>query len=181
MIGEFYRGQALIEDGFQYFTSVMRPHSRGEIGLRSADPKAPPVIRLNLLDAAEDLRQIVAGVHLTREMIRQKSWDSLRGAEVAPGEDVATDAEIEAWARQQAGTGYHAVGTCRMGSDDMAVTDSRGRVHGVEGLRIADASLMPRLITGNTNGPTFMIAEKIADQIRKKALGVAPAELQTVA
>ena len=170
MVGEFYRGQARVEQGFQYFTSVMRPVSRGSVTLRSADPHASPVIRFNFLAQDSDLAEMVEGLRMTREIIRQRSWDELRGEEVNPGPSVATDSALRAWIRGNAGTGYHGVGTCRMGTDDMAVTDEEGRVHGVEALRVVDASLMPRIITGNTNAPTIMMAEKLSDRIRGRAL-----------
>jgi choline dehydrogenase len=165
MIGEFYRGEAVVRNGFQYFTSVMRPESRGRVSLRSRDPKAPPRIILNFLTAPSDMVQMIEGINKTREMISQPSWDQLRGAEITPG-PLETRGELEAWVRANAGTGYHAVATCRMGHDGMAVTDDSGKVHGLEKLRVVDASLMPRLVTGNTNAATIMIAEKLSDAIR---------------
>jgi len=165
MIGEFYRGEAKVEQGFQYFLSVMRPESRGAVTLASRDPRAAPRIRFNFLTESADCKQMIEGIRLTRTIIRQKGWDELRGAEVSPGDDVQSDSELEAWIRANAGTGYHAAGTCRMGSDGMAVTDSEGRVHGIAALRVADASLMPRLVTGNTNAVSIMIGEKLADRI----------------
>ena len=170
MIGEFYRGQARVEQGFQYFTSVMRPASRGSVALRSADPQAPPAIRFNFLSEDSDLTEMIEGLNMTRDIIRQRSWDELRGNEIGPGSDVATDGALRAWVRRNAGTGYHAVGTCRMGADAMAVTDEEGRVHGVEALRVIDASLMPRIVTGNTNAPTIMLAEKLSDRMRGRGL-----------
>ena len=175
MVGEFYRGQARVEQGFQYFTSVMRPASRGAVTLRSADPHAPPALRFNFLSQESDMTQMVEGLRMTREIIRQRSWDELRGEEVSPGASLSTDSELRAWIRANAGTGYHAIGTCRMGTDPMAVTDEDGRVHGVEALRIVDASLMPRIPTGNTNAPTIMLAEKLSDRIRGRALPPSPA------
>jgi choline dehydrogenase len=170
MIGEFYRGEARVLDGFQYFTSVMRPQSRGSVRLKSADPKAAPEIKLNFLTAPSDMKEMKEGVRKTLEIIKQKSWDELRDKEANPGLDTSDDKALEGWIRANAGTGYHAVSTCRMGTDAMAVTDNQGRVHGIAGLRIADASLMPRLTTGNTNAPTIMIAEKISDYIKGKSL-----------
>ena len=170
MIGEFYRGEARVMDGFQYFTSVMRPASRGRVSLRSADPLAPPKIQLNFLTERSDLDQMVEGIERTREMIAQRSWDELRGQEITPGADLSSRAELEPWIRANAGTGYHAVSTCRMGNDATAVTDREGRVHGLEQLRVIDASLMPRLVTGNTNASTIMIAEKLADVVRGRSL-----------
>ncbi len=174
MIGEFYRGEARVLDGFQYFTSVMRPKSRGRISLKSANPKDHPRIQIGFLTEDVDVKEMIEGVRKTREMIRQKSWDSLRGREVTPSADISTDKDLAAWIRKNAGTGYHAVGTCRMGVDEDAVTDGGGLVRGVEGLRIADASLMPALTTGNTNAPTIMIGEKISDAILGREM--APSE-----
>lgn len=170
MIGEFYRGEAKVEQGFQYFLSVMRPESRGSVTLAGRDPKAAPRIRFNFLTEHADCKQMIEGIRMTRNIIRQRGWDELRGAEVSPGDDVQSDRELKAWMRANAGTGYHAAGTCRMGSDAMAVTDAEGRVHGVAALRVADASLMPRLVTGNTNAVSIMIGEKLSD----RALGRAP-------
>ena len=170
MIGEFYRGEATVRDGFQYFTSVMRPESRGRVTLRSVDPKADPKIQLNFLAERADMDQMLEGIAKTREMIRQKSWDYLRGEEITPGADNLSGPTLEQWVRANAGTGYHAVATCRMGTDAMAVTDGSGRVHGMAGLRVIDASLMPKLVTGNTNATTIMIAEKLSDAVLGKQL-----------
>ncbi len=170
MIGEFFRGKARVENGFQYFTSVMRPESRGSVRLNLANPAAAPEIRFNYLTAPKDIAQMKDGVRRTLEIIRQRSWDKLRDKEVTPGIDINDDKALESWIRANAGTGYHAVSTCRMGIDAMAVTDGEGRVHGMAGLRVADASLMPCLVTGNTNAPTIMIAEKISDAIRGRRM-----------
>ncbi|WP_166366419.1 choline dehydrogenase [Pseudomonas akapageensis] len=168
MVGEFYRGKARITPGFQYFTSVMRPASRGSVTLASKDPKAAPVIRLNFLTAPGDLEQLREGLRKTREMIAQRSWDELRGEEISPGKHIQSDAELEQWIRNNAGTGYHACATCRMGVDEMSVVDQDGRVYGVENLRVVDASVFPALTTGNTNAPTIMLAEKLSDHILGK-------------
>lgn len=170
MIGEFYRGEATVQDGFQYFTSVLRPQSRGSVSLKSGNPKDDPIIRLNLLTEQGDLEQMIEGIHRTREMIAQRPWDELRGIEVTPGPDNQSDADLEKWIRANAGTNYHAVSTCRMGVDEMAVTDEFGRVRGVDGLRVIDASLMPNLVSGNTNAATIMIAEKLSDTLLGKSL-----------
>jgi choline dehydrogenase len=165
MIGEFYRGEARVMDGFQYFTSVMRPKSRGTVRLKSADPKVAPEIRLNFLTASQDMTEMKQGVRRTLEMIHQKGWDELRGNIVSPDVEPSDDKALEGWIRANAGTGYHAVSTCRMGKDAMAVTNGEGLVHGVAGLRIIDASLMPTLVTGNTNASTIMMAEKLVDSV----------------
>ena len=105
----------------------------------------------------------------------QSAWDEFRGENLQPLPSLTSDSDLEHWVRSKAGTAYHPVGTCRMGEDELSVTDSEGRVRGVEGLRVIDASLMPTIITGNTNAPTIMIAEKLSDVIRK--LRLAPTEV----
>jgi choline dehydrogenase len=104
-----------------------------------------------------------------RETVKQAAWDAYRGAEVTPGENVRTDAEIEAWLRTVAGTNYHPCCSCRMGPNEASVVDSMGRVHGMEGLRIVDASIMPEIVSGNLNAPVIMMAERIADDLRGRA------------
>ena len=166
MIVGFDPGIDSMRDGFQYFASIMRPRSRGRVRLRSADPAAPPIIDLNLLGEREDLLELVEGVKMTREMVRQPAWDELRAGPSDDDEGADGDGpDVERWVRAKAGTGYHPVGTCRMGHDDLAVTDGSGKVHGIERLRIIDGSLMPRLVTGNTNAPIIMMAEKLSHEL----------------
>jgi choline dehydrogenase len=165
MIGELFRGQATARDGFQYFTSVLRPDSRGHVKLRSANPMDDPLIQLNLLTAPTDMAQMLEGISITREIVSERAWDGLRGDEVTPGRESVAGPTLEAWVRANAGTNYHAVATCRMGSDNDAVTDASGHVIGVRSLRVIDASLMPYLVSANTNAATIMIAEKLADEI----------------
>jgi choline dehydrogenase len=159
------------KDGFTFHVCQLRPESRGKVGLKSADPFADPAIFANYLSAEEDRRAMREGVKIMRDVAAQSSLDPYRGAEHAPGKDVKTDAEIDAWIRRSAETIYHPVGTCRMGvaGDSMAVVDAECRVQGLEGLRVVDASVMPTLVGGNTNAPTIMIAEKISDAIRGRA------------
>ncbi len=151
--------------GYTVHACNLRPESRGHIELRSNDPLAPPRIHANYLQEPRDLRVTVAAVHLAREVLAAKPFDAYRGMEVHPGSAVTTDDAIEDFVRERAETIYHPVGTCRMGNDREAVVDPQLRVHGVEALRIVDASIMPTLISGNTNAPTIMIAEKAADLI----------------
>ncbi|VDC19214.1 choline dehydrogenase [Pseudogemmobacter humi] len=174
MIGMYHQGKAQAWDGFQYFTSLMHPESQGSIRLKSADPKARPELRFNYLSAGDDLKRLARGIRMTQEMVRQSAWDGIRGAAFSPDADVTDDAGLEAWIRKEANTGYHPVATCRMGSDDMSVTDQQGRVHGIEGLRVIDASLMPNLPTGNTNASTIMLAEKLSDAVMGRALPPTP-------
>jgi choline dehydrogenase len=148
----------------------MRPTSRGHVKLRSADPKAHPSILFNYLTTAQDRQEFRDGIKLTREIFAQKAFDGLRGPELAPGPDVRTDDEIDAHLRKKAESAYHPSCTCRMGlpTDRMAVVDGAGRVHGLEALRVIDASIMPNVVSGNLNAPTIMMAEKLADAIRAK-------------
>jgi choline dehydrogenase len=145
----------------------LRPESRGTIHVRSPDPAAAPAIRPNYLADPIDQQTIVAGVRFARTIAAQPALAPYVTAEIQPGPDVASDEELLEFVRAAGSTIYHPVGTCRMGSasDPFAVTDPAGRVHGLSGLRVVDASLMPRLVSGNTNAPTIMIAEKIADGI----------------
>jgi choline dehydrogenase-like flavoprotein len=151
--------------GFSCHVCVLRPRSRGSVGLVSADPLAPPRIDPAFLAHPEDARDLLRGVKMTLEVLGQKALDAYRGASVF-GEAGRSDEALLALVRQRADTIYHPVGTCRMGADDMAVVDPELRVRGLERLRIADASIMPTLIGGNTNAPAMMIGEKAADFIR---------------
>jgi choline dehydrogenase len=160
------------KDGFTFHVCQLRPESRGRVGLKSADPLADPAIFAGYLSAEEDRRAIREGVKMMREVARQSALDPYRSEEYSPGEAVQTDAEIDAWIRKTGETIYHPVGTCRMGAagDPMAVVDAECRVQGLAGLRVVDASVMPTLVGGNTNAPTIMIAEKISDAIRGRAM-----------
>jgi choline dehydrogenase len=153
--------------GLSLGATQLRPESRGRISLRSADPFDDPAIDPNYLDAQKDLDVLVEGVKRGREIMQADAFDDVRGKEVWPGEDVQTDEEIAEHVRETSHTVYHPVGTCKMGDDEMAVVDDRLRVHGIDGLRVVDASVMPTLTGGNTNAPTMMIAEKAVDMIRE--------------
>jgi choline dehydrogenase len=162
---------SVLKDGFTFHVCQLRPESRGRVGLKSADPLADPAIFANYLAAEEDRRAVREGVKMMRKVAAQAALDPYRTEEYSPGAAVQTDAEIDAWIKQTGETIYHPVGTCRMGADGdpMAVVDAECRVRGVAGLRVVDASVMPTLVGGNTNAPTIMIAEKIADAIRGRA------------
>ncbi len=151
---------------FSVHMGPLRPRSRGRIELHSADPFDAPRIFFNYLACEEDWRDMRACVDLAREVFRQPTFDGVRGRELLPGDNVATRDAIAAFIRDTATTNFHVSGTCRMGKDDMAVLDSRCRVRGIEGLRVADASVMPQITSGNTNAPTIMIGEKVSDMIR---------------
>ena len=152
--------------GFQAHVGPMRPTSRGHVRIRSADPRQAPEILFNYLSTEQDRKEFRAAIRLTREVFLQKAFDRWRGAELSPGPGVQTDAEIDAHIRAQAETAYHPSCSCRMGHDELAVVDPQGRVHGVQGLRVVDASIMPAIVSGNTNAPVIMIAEKAADLIK---------------
>ncbi|MGD0403883.1 MAG: choline dehydrogenase [Candidatus Acidiferrales bacterium] len=157
------------EHCFGFGPTLITPESRGEIWLRSANALEPPAIRANYLSTDADMRVIVHGVRLSRQLAHSKAFAAYTGDELLPGANVKTDAEISDFVRNEAETLYHPVGTCKMGDDSMAVVDARLRVRGIERLRVVDASVMPRIIAGNTNAPTIMIAEKAADMIRQDA------------
>ncbi|WP_448581607.1 GMC family oxidoreductase [Thermaurantiacus sp.] len=155
------------EPGLTIAPCQLRPESRGTIHVKSPDPLAAPAIRPNYLSDPLDCETIVAGMKFARVLASQPALAPFMEAEILPGVEVADDSEILAHVRAHGSTIYHPVGTCRMGpaSDPLAVTDPDGRVHGIGGLRVVDASLMPRLVSGNTNAPTIMMAEKISDAI----------------
>ncbi|MBK1664405.1 choline dehydrogenase [Rhodospirillum rubrum] len=154
--------------GYQAHVGPMRPESRGWVKLTSADPTDKVRIRFNYLSTERDRREMRDAITLTREIMTQPAFAPFNDGELAPGPDVKTNAEIDAWVRDLVESAYHPSCTCAMGpqSDPMAVTDSTGKVHGVEGLRVVDASIMPSVVSGNLNAPTIMLAEKLADAIR---------------
>lgn len=152
--------------GFAVGPLVLRPHSRGYIRLRSNDPLAHPIIQPCYLEQESDLQPLLDGLKLAREIIHTRAFDRYRGEEILPGTGAQTDDDLRDYVRHFAETLYHPVGTCKMGSDALAVVDAELRVRGLEGLRVVDASVMPTIPSGNTNAPTIMIAEKAADLIR---------------
>jgi choline dehydrogenase len=143
----------------------LRPESKGSIHINVPNPMAAPEIRFNFLSTAIDRETLVAGVRETRCIVETKAMDAFRGTEVNPGSDVRSDEEILDYIRTTAQTAYHPVGTCKMGTDEMAVVDPELKVRGMQGLRVADGSIMPTLMSGNTNGPIIMIGEKASDMI----------------
>lgn len=154
--------------GFSIGVTQLRPESRGEIRLASADPSDDPEIDPNYLGEQADMDALVEGVRQAREIARAEPFDDVRGDEVWPGEGRTTEAELVEHVRETSHTVYHPVGTCRMGSGDDAVVDDELRVHGLDGLRVVDASIMPTITGGNTNAPTIAIAERAADLIRDR-------------
>jgi choline dehydrogenase len=162
-------GKQRTEDnhGITIRVGPVNPQSRGAIMLRSGRPGDPPRIFANYLGTDFDKQTTIAGVKLMREVMAQKAFAGLVGRELAPGADVKSDGELRDWLKQAGGTTLHPVGTCKMGTaaDRMAVVDADLRVHGIDGLRVADASIMPIISSGNTNAPTIMIGEKCADMV----------------
>ena len=164
-----YDGSSLVTmHGFQAHVGSMRSKSRGHVRLRSSDPSAKPYILFNYMSHPDDWTEMRACVRLTREIVAQPAFDPYRGRELQPGADVVDDAAIDAFLRRKLESAYHPCGTCKMGrpDDPMAVVDPQLRVIGMEGLRVADASIMPVITTGNLNAPAIMIGEKAADLIR---------------
>lgn len=157
-------------DGFRYSVSLMRPESRGAVTLASADPTDAPRIVSNYLSDRGDLEALRRGIRRTLEIVRQPAWNDLRGRIDGPDLEAMSDSELDAWLRRTATTYYHPTSTCRMGVGPDSVVDAEGRVYGIAGLRVIDASIMPHVISGNTNAPTMMIAEKLADAIRGRRL-----------
>ena len=153
---------------YQAHVGPMRPTSTGYLELRSTDPSDHPLIQPNYLSTEGDREEMRDSVKLTREIFAQKAFDPYRGAEVAPGPEVRSDAEIDAFVRAKSDSAYHPSCTCKMGSDEMAVVDGETRVRGLEALRVVDASIMPSVVSGNLNAPTIMMAEKAADIILGK-------------
>jgi len=161
-----YDGNSVAEGhGFQAHVGPMRSKSRGRVWLTSPDFREQPSILFNYMSQDDDWREMRASVRLTREIFAQKSFDPYRGKELAPGADVQSDDEIDAFVRETVQSAYHPCGTCAMGTHEGAVVDPQTKVHGLEGLRVVDSSIMPTITTGNLNAPTIMIAEKAADMI----------------
>ncbi len=155
--------------GFTMIAYQLRPESRGEIKLKSANPADPPAMQPNYLTAETDQRAIVDGLKICRQILAGPSLAPFIASEFLPGPEVQTDAQLLEYARQRGGTVYHPTSTCKMGVDPMAVVGPDLAVHGIGGLRVADASVMPTVVSGNTNAATIMIGEKLADLLRQRA------------
>ena len=154
---------------FQAHVGPMRPTSRGEIRLKSTNPTSAPSIRFNYMQTEHDLSEMREGIRLAREIFHQKAFDEYRGKEINPG-NVDSDTELNEFIKNKGDTAYHPCGTCKMGKDNTSVVNEKLQVYGVENLRVVDASIMPKIITGNLNATTVMIAEKASDYILGKSL-----------
>ena len=155
----------LRDHGFQIQVSPQRSPSRGRVELASGDPDAAPMIRFNYLVSEQDYISFRAGFRLAREVLRQEAMRPYRGEELSPGPATSSDEALDRFVRDNVQSSYHPSGTCRMGRDPLAVVDPQCRVHGLSGLRVADASVMPAVPSCNINCPTMMIGEKAADMI----------------
>ena len=162
--------RVVIEDGFRIHVGSMRSQSKGSVTLASANPEDPPLIDPCHMALEQDWIEARNAVRLTREVVAQKAFNGLRTDEISPGAGATSTKDIDDFIRQTCLTAYHPAGSCRMGNDATAVVDPQARVQGIEGLRVADASIMPSIISGNLNVPTMMIGEKVSDMIRGQAL-----------
>ena len=176
--GSFKEGQIGALDDFPGMTAgvwQMRPLSRGIVEAKSADARQAPLINPRYLSEQTDRRAMIAGLRYLRRFFAAPALAKYAGPEILPGAQISTGDELLDYARQKGSTVYHATCTCKMGGDNMAVVDDQLRVHGLERLRVIDASVMPAVTSTNTNAPTIMIAEKGADMIRRAARAAGPA------
>ena len=152
--------------GFMLGSTPLHPDSRGSVHVRSSDATEPPTIRANYLSETTDIKTALYGVKMLRRIAEQPKFQGLIAEEIRPGSRVDTDEALIAYIRSTAQTSWHQVGTCKMGTDSMAVVDPVLKVRGLEGLRIADASVLPHLVSANTNAPSLMIGERCAELIK---------------
>ncbi|MFT5113104.1 MAG: choline dehydrogenase [Parasphingorhabdus sp.] len=162
---EYIGDRMKLNQGFAIHIDQLRPRSRGYINLKTANPEDKPAIHFNYFNHDHDLEDLVRGVRKTRELVSQPAFDDFRGEEMTPGSIAKTDAEIRTAIRKNSDTDYHPCGSCRMGYGEDAVVDGEMRVHGIDALRVIDASVMPQIISANLNAPTQMIASRAADFI----------------
>lgn len=160
----------LFNYGISLHVCLLRPKSRGKLSLYGKNPIFHPKINLNMLDHQDDINIMINGFKIARNILNQSPLVERNGHELLPGNACQTDEEIHLYLKNKANTIYHPVGTCKMGNDDMAVVDTELNVHGISGLRVVDASIMPTIISGNTNAPTIMIAEKASSMILKNTI-----------
>ncbi len=162
---DYPEGGATERHGMTLTAYINRPQSRGEVRLSSNDPLEKTIVDFKYFSAADDLSCALDGVRWNLKILYAKAFDDIRRKEVSPGIALRSNDELEDFIRRSASTTWHPCGTCKMGNDDMAVVDEKLRIHGIDSLRVVDASIMPTIVSGNTNAPTIMIAEKAADMI----------------
>jgi choline dehydrogenase len=167
---DFQTGTVSRSEGFMLHCLQLRQESRGRITLASSDARQKPRIQFNFLSTENDRREMREGIRITRDIVRQRPMADILAQEISPNPRLVTDDELDSFVRETAETEFHPSCTCRMGTDGLAVVDSELKVHGLENLRVVDASIMPNVISANLNGPTMMIAEKASDMI----LGLPP-------
>ena len=161
-----YDGSSQVKGhGFQVHVGPMKPTSRGRISLSSDDPLSAPRIEFNYATTEADRKVMRCGIRKVREIVAQRSFDRYRGGEISPGSTASSDDDLDRFASHHAESAYHPSGTCRMGKGEDAVVDAAGRVHGVSGIRVIDASIMPEITNGNLNAPVLMLAEKMVDAL----------------
>jgi choline dehydrogenase len=158
-----------IKDGFTFYPGIMKPKSRGRISLRSSDPDDRPLIDPAYLQHPDDLALLTRALEVGREVGQAHAFDEIRKSEAQPGPDVTSAKDVELYIRERAATYFHPVGGCKMGSGDDAVVDERLKVRGIENMRVADASVMPEIISGNTNAPSMMIGWRAAEFVLSDA------------
>ena len=163
------KGGLVQEHGVSNLVILTRPESRGELKLASSDPMTPPIIYTNYLAHERDREALRNGLRIARDILSQSAYDRFRGKEIRPGRQVDSDAALDEYFRNTVGVNYEAVGTCRMGSDNMAVVNDRLQVHGVDGLRVVDGSVMPKITTGDPSATIIMIAEKASEFILEQS------------
>jgi choline dehydrogenase len=161
--------EAVTPNGYTLCAGGVKPSSRGELRLTGRGLDDPLHIDPNMLETEHDVQTLVKNMRILRDVAKQNSLSEITAREIYPGEDKQTNEELAEYARSAVFTYHHQVGTCKMGHDEMAVVDHHLKVHGVEGLRVIDGSIMPTVTSGNTNAPIAMIAEKAADMIKADA------------
>ena len=161
--------KTVLGHGYSCHVCLLQPKSRGRVQLASSDPNALPLVDPNFLGEQDDMDRLVRGVRRMREILGQSALAKFGARESKASAGATSDAQIEQFIRNHADTIYHPVGSCRMGPGPLDVVDAELRVHGLQGLRVVDASIMPRVVSGNTNAPTIMIAEKAVDLLRNAA------------
>ena len=165
---DYEGGKIKLSKAFTLQVDQLRPDSRGYLNLQSSDPQSPPLMKFNYLSHTKDINELVEGIKKMRELISQPAFDQFRGEEISPGLDVKSDEEIECAIRNKTITDYHPCGTCAMGNDPQSVVNSKMQVHGVQGLRVVDGSVLPLVLSGNLNAPIMMVAARAADWILER-------------